>query len=66
VSGGAATIFASEILSKYVDCYNATRTHLSLIKGAPEPRGVQPPSQDRVVMVPRVGGLHHEYLRPAE
>src|SRR6267142_2887969 len=50
------------ILSKYVDYYNRTRTHLSLAKDAPEPRSVQPPSQGRVVEVPRVGGLHHEYL----
>ena len=32
---------------------------------APEPRSVQPPSMGRVVAVPRVGGLHHEYLRRA-
>jgi len=36
-----------EILSKYVDYYNATRTHLSLAKDAPDPRSVQPPSQGR-------------------
>jgi putative transposase len=53
------------ILSKYVDYYNGTRTHLSLAKDAPEPRSVQPPSQGRVVEVPRLGGLHHEYLRRA-
>ena len=53
------------ILSKYVDYYNDTRTHLSLAKDAPEPRSVQPPSQGRVVAMPRVGGLHHEYLRRA-
>src|SRR5947209_10679484 len=47
-----------EILTKYVDYYNGTRTHLSLAKDAPRPRTVQP-----VVKVPRVGGLHHEYLR---
>src|SRR5262245_24358502 len=53
------------ILSKYVDYYNGTRTHLSLVKDAPEPRSVQPPSQGRGVEVPRVGGLHHEYRRRA-
>src|SRR5438477_741154 len=53
------------LLSKYVDYYNETRTHLSLAKDAPEPRSVQPPNQGRVVAVPRVGGLHHEYLRQA-
>jgi transposase InsO family protein len=45
------------ILSKYVDYYNETRTHLSLAKDAPEWRSVQPPSQGRVVEVPRVGGV---------
>src|SRR2546421_5034918 len=53
------------ILSKYVDYYNRTRTHLSLAKDAPESRSVQPSSQGPVVAVPRVGGLHHEYLRQA-
>jgi len=53
------------ILSKYLAYYNETRTHLSLGKDAPEPRSVQPPAQGRVVEVPRVGGLHHEYLRRA-
>src|SRR5438876_10998688 len=54
-----------EILSKYVDYYNGTRTHLSLAKDAPEPRGVQVRSEGRVVEVRRVGGLHHQYLRRA-
>jgi len=54
-----------EILLKYVDYYNGTRTHLSLSKDAPKPRTVQLPSQGRVVKVPRVGGLHHEYRRRA-
>src|SRR5438445_11307406 len=53
------------ILSKYVDYYNRIRTHLSLSKDAPEHRDVQRPSHGRVVEVPRVGGLHHEYLRRA-
>jgi hypothetical protein len=51
------------LLSEYVRYYNTTRTHLSLAKDAPEPRSVQPPSQGRVVEVPCVGELHHEYLR---
>src|SRR5439155_1762669 len=54
-----------EILSKYVNYYNWTRTHLWLSKDAPEPRSLQLPSEGRVVKVPRVGGLHHEYLRRA-
>jgi transposase InsO family protein len=54
-----------EILSRYVEYYNRTRTHLALTKDTPEYRPVQWPSQGRVVEVPRVGGLHHEYLRLA-
>ena len=54
-----------QILSNYVDYYNGARTHLSLTKDAPEPRSVQLPSQGRVVKVPRVGGLHHQYMRRA-
>src|SRR5262245_42103269 len=54
-----------EVLSKYVDYYNRTRTHLSLTKDAPESRSAQAPSQGRVIEVPRVGGLHHEYTRRA-
>ena len=53
------------ILTKYVDYYNCSRTHLSLAKDAPEPRTVQRPSEGRVVAIPRVGGLHHEYTRRA-
>jgi len=53
------------ILSNYVDYYNEPRTHLALAKDAPEPRSAQAPSQGRVVEVPRVGGLHHEYRRRA-
>src|SRR5882724_1068033 len=53
------------ILSNYVDYHNETRTHLALAKDAPEPRSAQAPSQGRVVEVPRVGGLHHEYRRRA-
>ena len=52
-----------EILSKYVDYCNRTRTHLSLTKDVPEHRSVQQPSEGTVVELPRVGGLHHEYLR---
>jgi putative transposase len=50
------------ILTKYVDYYNGSRTHLSLAN-APEPQTVQRPSDGRVVAMPRVGGLHHEYTR---
>jgi putative transposase len=54
-----------EILLKYVEYYNRPRTHLSLTKDTPDHRTVQRPSEGRVVEVPRVGGLHHEYRRHA-
>ena len=53
------------ILSEYVSYYNDTRTHLSLDKDAPATRLIQGPEQGRVVALPRVGGLHHEYIRAA-
>jgi len=53
------------ILSKYVDYYNETRTHLSLTKDTPQHRAVALPNEGGVVEIPRVGGLHHEYLRRA-
>ena len=53
------------ILSTYVAYYNGVRTHLSLIKDAPEPRSVQSPSQGTVLELSRVGGLDHEYVRRA-
>ena len=53
------------MMKRYVRYYNGTRTHLSLEKDAPERRSVQPPCAGRVVALPRVGGLHHEYIRLA-
>jgi putative transposase len=54
-----------EMPSKYVDYYNRTRKYLALTKDAPEYWTVQGPRHGRVVEVPRVGGLHHEYVRRA-
>jgi transposase InsO family protein len=53
------------ILSSYVRYYHSTRTHLSLDKDAPDGRAVQSPAKGTVVELPRVGGLHHEYVRLA-
>ena len=53
------------ILAKYVDYYNGARKHLSLTKDAREPRAVQRSIHGRVVAIPRVGGLHHAYVRRA-
>lgn len=53
------------IVARYADYYNRTRTHLSLAKDSPDGRAPQLPEQGRIVELPRVGGLHHEYLRMA-
>jgi hypothetical protein len=41
--------------------YNETRTHLSLNKDAPVPRPAQ--IHGRILGVPILGGLHHQYVR---
>ena len=53
------------ILSSYLTYYHAARTHLSLDKDAPDHRPVQPSHTGKVVALPHVGGLHHQYVRLA-
>jgi transposase InsO family protein len=52
-------------LKSYFDYYLGSRTHLSLDKGAPEPRAVQPCELGTAVEIPQVGGLYHRYDRRA-
>jgi transposase InsO family protein len=49
------------ILSAYATYYNQTRTHLTLQKDAPLGRSVQ--RVGRVVAIPVLSGLHHQYAR---
>ena len=49
------------VLLTYMDYYNETRTHLSLDKDAPLSRTVQ--RAGRVLRLPILGGLHHQYIR---
>ena len=53
------------ILSRYLRYYHSARMHLSLAKTQPDGRAIQPPEQGTIVELPRVGGLHHEYVRMA-
>ena len=53
------------VLKAYVSYYHEARTHLSLDKQSPVPRLIEPPDQGKVVAIPHVGGLHHEYRRAA-
>jgi transposase InsO family protein len=49
------------LLRVYADYYNCTRTHLSLNKDSPASRAVE--SFGRILPVPILGGLHHQYVR---
>jgi transposase InsO family protein len=49
------------LASSYEQYYNGIRTHLSLAKDAPIPRHTQ--RVGRVLSLPIVGGLHHQYVR---
>ena len=52
-------------LKSYSTYYHEARTHSSLDKQSPVPRLIEPPEQGKVVAIPHVGGLHHEYRRAA-
>ena len=53
------------VLQDYITYYHQTRTHLSLGKDAPHPRAVHGPDLGEIRAVPKVGGLHHLYVRGA-
>jgi transposase InsO family protein len=53
------------VLRQYFVYYNNCRPHLSLDGNAPVRREVEPPSNGRVIAIPKVGGLHHYYTRAA-
>lgn len=52
------------LLSRYLNHYHGSRTHLSLVKDSPNPRPVSA-GQGTVVPFPKVGALHHQYERLA-
>jgi transposase InsO family protein len=49
------------VLSRYVEYYNATRTHLAMSKDAPDHRPIQ--RNGFIFATPILAGLHHEYAR---
>ena len=49
------------VLRSYARYYNGVRTHLSLAKDSPLPRGVQ--AVGGILPLPILGGLHHHYVR---
>ena len=48
-----------QVLLSHMSYYNGARAHLSPTKDTPIPRQVQ--SFGRIVVKPRLGGLHHQY-----
>ena len=53
------------ILGEYIDYYHEARPHQSLARNSPVPREVEMPSAGKVISIPHVGGLHHQYRRAA-
>ena len=52
------------LLEEYIDYYHHDRTHYNLGKDPPISRPVQKKESqyDKVIALPRVGGLHHKYV----
>lgn len=49
------------LLRRYADYYNGYRTHLGLEKDEPLGRKIQ--HHGKIFVTPKLGGLHHVYLR---
>ena len=53
------------VMHSYFAYYHRSRTHLSLVKDAPDERPIQRPEMGEVIEIAEVGGLHHRYERRA-
>jgi putative transposase len=53
------------LVRQHAAYYNDDRPHMSLDGDAPVTRAVEPRELGNVVALPRVGGLHHRYVRRA-
>ena len=53
-----------KLLEEYIEYYHRDRTHYHLGKDPPVSRPVQNKGSgnDKVIALPRVGGLHHKYV----
>lgn len=54
-----------KILKSYFYYYHNVRPHQSLDRKAPAPREVETVSKGKIIALPQVGGLHHQYKRAA-
>jgi putative transposase len=53
------------LVRKHAAYYNEDRPHVGLDGDAAVTRAVEPRELGKVVALPRVGGLHHRYVRRA-
>jgi len=53
------------VIRDYLDYYHQDRTHRSLDQDCPISRPVEAVEQGKICEFPKVGGLHHRYLRQA-
>ena len=53
------------LVRQHAAYYNEDRPHMGLDGDAPVTRAVEPRELGKVVALPRVGGLHHRYVRRA-
>jgi putative transposase len=51
------------VLTRSVEYYERSRTHLALNKDASASRPVSPASAAAIIAIPQVNGLHHRYER---
>jgi transposase InsO family protein len=56
---------AQRLFGEFRNSYNQDRVHLALGNEAPDHRAIEPPDLGGVVVLPRLGGLHHRYSRRA-
>lgn len=57
----------NRLMNEYVRYYHEDRTHLALAKGTPAGREARknPGIDQRIISMPRLGGLHHRYDQAA-
>jgi putative transposase len=53
------------LVRQHAAYYNEDRSHMGLDGDAPVTRAVEPREPGRLLALPRVGGLHHRYVRRA-
>ena len=53
------------VVESYLEYYHKIRPHRSLSHDSPIPRPVEAPDDGKVIEMPLVGGLHHQYRRQA-